>query len=93
MRLVWDRGLGFLERFRGVGLEPGGWTLNDYKDRTFYRLKRKGIFIIPLLPLREVSKNKNKNRQRQVQRQHSIAAPCGLRSGLRQSGRPLRGWL
>ena len=30
MRLVWDRGLGFLERFRGVGLERGGWTLNDY---------------------------------------------------------------
>jgi hypothetical protein len=31
--------------------------------------------------------------QRQKQRRYSVASPCGLRSGLRQSGRPLRGWL
>jgi hypothetical protein len=34
----------------------------------------------------------NENRQRQVRRQYSVAAPCGLRSGLRQSGRPLCVW-
>jgi hypothetical protein len=28
----------------------------------------------------------------QEQRQYFVAAPCGLRSGLRQSGRPLCGW-
>src|SRR5258707_6913144 len=31
--------------------------------------------------------------QRQKLRRYSVASPCGLRSGLRQSGRPLRGWL
>jgi hypothetical protein len=37
-------------------------------------------------------KKMQEQEQRQKQRRYSVASPFGLHSGLRQSGRPLRGW-